>query len=212
MAQNASRRRPGRPNSSEHLATRQRLLDAALELFAAQGYTATTVRQIAASIGVTDPAIYAHFSSKQEIYETLLAEAGPPLLSAQGFQLEEMGPQAPEEVLPVLFGRLVSAWDHPRVRMFTSVLLRETSDDILAALDEVQALLRPVFEAWIETGHLRDDVDVDLLTWELVAPLATIRLTMLNASSSPADRARGRGLAGRHVEHFLMTARSEQRP
>lgn len=212
MAQKTSKRRPGRPRSSERLATRQRLLDAALELFATQGYTATTVRQIAGSAGVTDPAIYAHFSGKKEIFDTLLAEAGPALLTDQGYELEEMGRQEPGKVLPLVFERLVSAWDNPRVRLFTSVLLREASGDIRAALDAVRALLRPVMETWVESGHLRDDVDVDLLTWELVGPLAAIRLTMLNASSSKEDRARGRALAGRHVEYFLSTARPEQRP
>lgn len=207
MAQRSSRRRPGRPKASEGLATRQQLLDAALELFASQGYTATTVRQIAGSIGVTDAAIYAHFSGKQEIYGTLLREAGPSLLTGQGYDPDEMGRLDPAQILPVVFEGLVSAWDRPRVRLFTSVLLRETSPDIRASLHTARSFLRPVLETWIRNGRLRDDVDVDLLTWELIAPLATIRLTMLTASSSEEDRETGRVLARSHIDYFLMTAR-----
>jgi AcrR family transcriptional regulator len=51
---------------------RQRLLDAALELFSSQGYTATTTRQIAASAGVTEAVIYRHFPNKEDLYWAVL--------------------------------------------------------------------------------------------------------------------------------------------
>ncbi|MGA9919213.1 TetR/AcrR family transcriptional regulator [Paraburkholderia sp.] len=50
---------------------RERILDAAEQLFAAQGYANTTVEQIVQALGVTKPFVYYYFSSKQEIFETL---------------------------------------------------------------------------------------------------------------------------------------------
>lgn len=50
---------------------RERILDAAEQLFAAQGYANTTVDQIVQALGVTKPFVYYYFSSKQEIFETL---------------------------------------------------------------------------------------------------------------------------------------------
>jgi len=41
--------------------TRQRIIDIALELFATRGYAGTSMRDIAAELGVTKAALYYHF-------------------------------------------------------------------------------------------------------------------------------------------------------
>jgi len=51
--------------------TRQRLVRAALELFAAQGYHETTTGQIARKAGVAEGTIYKHFQSKQHLLNEL---------------------------------------------------------------------------------------------------------------------------------------------
>jgi AcrR family transcriptional regulator len=55
----------GRPPRSDRPDTRGRILDAALEVFSERGFEGATVRQIAAKVGVSDPALYAHFKSKK---------------------------------------------------------------------------------------------------------------------------------------------------
>ncbi len=47
--------------------TRQRLLDAAAQVFELKGYEGATVAQIAHEAGVTSGAIYAHYQSKAEL-------------------------------------------------------------------------------------------------------------------------------------------------
>src|SRR5690349_22077310 len=60
--------------------TRARLLAAALDLFARQGYDRTTVAEIAAAAGVTEMTFYRHFGSKDQLllddpYDPLIAGA-----------------------------------------------------------------------------------------------------------------------------------------
>ncbi len=50
---------------------RERILEAATELFARQGYANTTMAQIVRALGVTKPFVYYYFRDKQEIFETL---------------------------------------------------------------------------------------------------------------------------------------------
>jgi AcrR family transcriptional regulator len=50
---------------------RERILMAAADLFAAQGYANTTMAQIVRALGVTKPFVYYYFRDKQEIFETL---------------------------------------------------------------------------------------------------------------------------------------------
>jgi AcrR family transcriptional regulator len=51
--------------------TRQAVLDASRDLFAAQGYTATTVEEIARRAGVSKPTVFAAAGSKQAILKQL---------------------------------------------------------------------------------------------------------------------------------------------
>src|SRR5687767_10562452 len=48
--------------------TEEAFLDAATDLFARQGYGATSVDQIALRAGSTKPTLYARFASKEELY------------------------------------------------------------------------------------------------------------------------------------------------
>ena len=52
--------------------TRQRIQDVAIELFAEQGYEATSLREIAERLGVTKAALYYHCMTKEEILGSLI--------------------------------------------------------------------------------------------------------------------------------------------
>lgn len=55
---------------------RRAILRAAEQLFAEHGYARTSMKRLAASVGVTDAALYNHFRSKREILEALYEERG----------------------------------------------------------------------------------------------------------------------------------------
>lgn len=52
--------------------TRDVILDTSLALFAQQGFEATSVRDIAAAVGIKAPSLYKHFASKQAIFDALV--------------------------------------------------------------------------------------------------------------------------------------------
>ena len=53
--------------------TKDKILKHALKLFSTKGYKASTVRDIAGSIGIKQSALYNHFKNKDEILETLIS-------------------------------------------------------------------------------------------------------------------------------------------
>jgi len=61
--------------------TRARLLRAAADVFAAHGYDGTRVADIAAAAGVSNSALYAHFSSKAELLVASLRAHGERVLA-----------------------------------------------------------------------------------------------------------------------------------
>src|ERR1700759_1196678 len=62
-----SRPRPGRKRKGEGSQRRVEILDAAKQLFVQEGYAATTIRRIAAKLGVSSTALYVYFPDKEAI-------------------------------------------------------------------------------------------------------------------------------------------------
>lgn len=66
----------GRPNKQEgEKGTKEKIFYAAIELFANKGFKGTSMREIANVLGLTEGAIYRHFSSKDEILENIFSYA-----------------------------------------------------------------------------------------------------------------------------------------
>ena len=79
----AAKTRRGPPGASEQEHIRdavlrlksERIVSAAVELFYTQGFTNTTLEQVADAINVTKPFIYAHFRSKAELLADICSRA-----------------------------------------------------------------------------------------------------------------------------------------
>ena len=64
--------------------TREKLLDAAVDLFAANGFGGTSIRDIARLTGMTIPNIYYHFGSKEGLLIAILERATHQIVSGLG--------------------------------------------------------------------------------------------------------------------------------
>ena len=85
--------------------TRHEILVAAKVLFVARGYTATTVRQVAAAAGITPAAIYNYFAGKDEIFSALLLSLAP---HNQLFELvRQLDADSAEGLVQQIFQRLL---------------------------------------------------------------------------------------------------------
>lgn len=54
--------------------SKRRILEEALRLFSTNGFEATSIEQITNAVNIRKASFYSHFSSKQEIFDTLLEE------------------------------------------------------------------------------------------------------------------------------------------
>ncbi|WP_418003527.1 TetR/AcrR family transcriptional regulator [Mycobacterium sp. PDNC021] len=62
------------PHARRRAATRRRLIDAALDVFSRNGFHAASLDEIAASAGVSKGAVYYNFTSKEDLFLTLLED------------------------------------------------------------------------------------------------------------------------------------------
>ena len=78
---------------------RGEILDAALAVFAESGYEAGTMRDIAARVGVTEPAIYRHYAGKEALFEDLLGVAGDQVVQRASTVVDALDPARVRESL-----------------------------------------------------------------------------------------------------------------
>lgn len=91
--------------SPARAATRDRLIDAAIELATEGGYDAVGIRQVAARAGVSVPTAYQHVSSKDQLLVEALMTLGN--RSTEHFRQRQPEGDGPAERLGEVFGRIM---------------------------------------------------------------------------------------------------------
>jgi AcrR family transcriptional regulator len=68
----AIKRKTGRPTKTPgQKETTQKIIDAAIDLFAERGYDNVSIRDIAAAVGIKESSIYKHYTNKEEILQKI---------------------------------------------------------------------------------------------------------------------------------------------
>jgi AcrR family transcriptional regulator len=159
--------------------TRTRILEAAAELFTAQGYGRTTIREIATSAGVVPETVYANFGSKARLLTALLDLRLAP--EGQASILDRPETQAMREErdprhLLHLFAQDYAAMSE-RVRPVSEILrtAKAVEPEIALVRDEIEghrfAYMRTIAH-WLEAvGDLRVPLDrAAEIIWVLASP------------------------------------------
>ena len=147
--------------------TRERILDAALASFGRRGYEATSLDQLASSLGVTKQTILHHFGSKERLLDSVLDRSATELADALEAALAKAGPgfERVEALVRAVF-RLAAR------RPELLGLLREVSrlgppatDRLMGALQPLIDRARSFLEAEMDAGNVRrQDARLLLLT------------------------------------------------
>ena len=93
--------------------TAQRILDVSERLFSLKGYGGTSLREVAAEVGIREPGLYRHFKSKDVLYQQVLERALRPLADTMDSMLsiKEID-KAQVQLLPAVMFRLLSRSPH----------------------------------------------------------------------------------------------------
>ena len=145
--------------------TQERLLSAAADLFSIQGYAGVSMRDIARAVGITQAAIYHHFSNKDALYIatiTYLFEQHTLGISEQMSAIDD-----PAQRLELLIGAMLEAAEKdPRFRRIYLRELLEGDQEKLAAIAEnaFSAFYEPLYALM---GELAPDSDSQLLIFSM---------------------------------------------
>jgi len=179
-------RRPGRPRAEE-ANQRERLLDAAVACFAADGIAATSLRGIAVKAGVTPALVNYYFGSKEQLLELFVAERVTPVVAVLRENLVAAGTDARALLTAFVHGIHDAVARYP---WWPSLWVREVLNDKGALRDvllkqmapQVAQLLAGTLAAAQKRGELNPDVDPRLLVVSMMG------LTMFPLASEPLWR------------------------
>jgi AcrR family transcriptional regulator len=143
---------PPVPETSESPAKR-RIEEAALKLFAAQGYRGTPVKEIMLACGVTPGALYNHFPSKDDLLHAILTRYGNEF-SAMIAEAEETSDRddPAQQLFNVIVAMTRFALVNPEATKVANVDYVELSDKYLAKEIEFRRANRRRIEKIIEAG------------------------------------------------------------
>jgi len=135
---------------------RQQILDTAAELFAERGFHGVSVHDIGAACGISGPALYKHFSGKDELLSASLTDISETLLKEGSARAAAA--ESPSEALDALIDWHVEfALGHPALIVVQD---REWTNLAPAARRDVRALQLSYIDVWVDTVQaLRPQLD-----------------------------------------------------
>jgi AcrR family transcriptional regulator len=122
---------PERPRQARSLATRARLLDAAIETLVAQGYAALTTTEVCRRAGLSQGALFKHFESKAGLVGALAERLFSALI--EDFRAGFAGAGAPGDRLGAVLEQLARSFREPRLLAALELYTAARTDAVLRA-------------------------------------------------------------------------------
>ena len=179
-------RRPGRPRGDD-ANQRERLLDAAVACFAADGIAATSLRTIALKAGVTPALVHYYFGSKEQLLDVFVEERVLRVIAVLRDGLAAAGPE-PHALIAAFVEGVHAAVE--RFPWWPALWIREVTHDKGALREMLQSQIAPLvaqplattFAAAQQRGAIAADLDPRLLVVSLLG------LTMFPLAAEPIWR------------------------
>src|SRR5688500_5359443 len=131
---------------AERPSRRDEILRAAAQLFAERGSRAVGVDDVGAAVGVTGPAIYRHFASKDAMLAEMLVRISEHLLAGGGERVADVGDDPGAQLRALIAFHVDFALDNPALITVQDRDLGSLPD---ADAAQVRRLQRRYVEEWV---------------------------------------------------------------
>lgn len=152
--------------------TRERIFDAAVELFYKQGYNATSLRQIADGVGLQVGSLYNHMSSKEQLLFDIMREVMTELIEHTEAEMSAIGHDPVGRLLAFLRASIHFHATRQKQTFIGNSELRGLSPEhwaeVVALRDRYETTLREAVEAAKDAGRIEVE-DTQLATFAALA-------------------------------------------
>ena len=188
------------------MSIKERILDAALTLFAENGYDGTSVEHIANIVGIKAPSLYKHYKGKEDILNALIDSAEERYEVMFGSE-KNIGkvPESREEFIKVTMERISFTMRDPIIRKTRMLLVQEQFRNERISevttrhqLDGIQRMFAKIIKGMMDEGIVVKD-DPKLLAVELTAPAV---LQVARSDRQPQCEKECMEYIEKHLRHF----------
>ena len=189
--------------------TKDRILEAALDIFSRDGYTGANLKDIAGAVGVVKSGFYRHYTSKEELWDAVLNEMER--YYAERFGSSENPPAIPQSTdeLKTLTLRMLDFTMHDeKIIMTRKILLTEQFRDArvrgLATKHfgaGLEALFTKIFAGMMENGSMKRG-DPAMLAFAYTAPISAL---VQLSDREPERREEVKEKIKDYIDHFAAT-------
>ena len=188
------------------MSTKEKILDAALTLFAENGYDGTSVEQIASIVGIKAPSLYKHYKGKEDILNALIDSAEERYEVMFGSE-KNIGkvPESRGEFIKVTMERISFTMRDPIIRKTRMLLVQEQFRNERISevttrhqLDGIQRMFAKIIKGMMDEGIVVKD-DPKLLAAELTAPAV---LQIARSDRQPQCEKECMEYIEKHLRHF----------
>ncbi len=161
--------------------TKQKIVDAAIELISTQGYRGASVRKIARAVGIRESAIYNHYKNKEEILKTIISQI---FVTPFEFKnVEEKAKRGKSFLREFVVAYKLVAFDKKKEKLFRVLMIELFQNEALrqSFLEEfhqkdIQQISKAFF-VMMQEGLIRSG-DPMFMAQEFLSPLFYIRLQL----------------------------------
>jgi AcrR family transcriptional regulator len=201
-------RGPGRPTSTSGLYAREKLLEAATELFAKQGVAATTFAMIAERAGLTPAMLHYYFRDREQMLDAVVEERLAPLIA--GVWGPVAADETPAELMRGIVERMLAGIE--KMPWVPSTWMREVLNEggLLRGrvlrhlpLKKIGALSQSVAGAQAN-GTANTEIDPGLIVFSLIGLVMMHMATIDLWAEVFGRKAPNREALNRHITGLLI--------
>lgn len=196
--------------------TKQHILDVALELFSRKGFSATSIREIAQTVGVRESAIYNYFKGKNDILQTLFLNYGPSCafknFIEKGFNPDSVEPYT--FLMEIKNEIINSIYDENEQNFMKIIIIQDFTTDAAKnfakkiIMEQDMPFMISYFKKLIDKGLIKK-IEPQVLSCEFLMPLVFLKIQYLLLNCSEDNIHLINNAADNHVKFFWEAIKNE---
>ncbi|MGB9979657.1 TetR/AcrR family transcriptional regulator [Methanobacterium sp.] len=199
--------------NNEEKTTKERIFEAAIDLFAQKGFDAASMRDIAAVVGIKQPSMYGHYKSKDEIIDCVFQYFKRELTKMRPPEVRDL--EKIDKLTPEIFRQRANLtfnlFKDPTMEKIFRILLNEQYRDKRARMIVLEFLIHEpysfsmtVLEIMVDKGII-NKIEPDIKAMEFQYTIFTLFMEYLLLKSDNSDTHKIKKMIEKHLDYFVSS-------